>query len=877
MEEKKSYLQQRVYDLLGLTEEQCSVPLWIDRLTPAKKRKHTYEVNGEKREQWLKDENGNLIADPFPLFQSDENDNIRMFPYTLDGRLIRYESDKQPKYSDYVAEETYFITRRNPQWLAENPGQPKYKFPGGETKKGTYPFFPPLVYQAYCDKQHIDTVILTEGYMKAMAASVHGMMVVGLGSITLFADQRTKQLYPDVVRLLNTVQPNNIVILYDGDCTDIGKSAIEELEANRTPNLSKRPYSFMNSLLKLKDMLLEFKNPNGQPCELFFAYVKKMRRDKEILLEDGKTKTVNDSPKGLDDLICDEEFKSEVDDIAKDLNNPGRPGVYFHKTNLRTCNDTKIRGVFNCSSPEKFYEAWHQVIGAKKFKFNSGVYYYNPAEKKLVQALDNTLKDYYAIGSEIVLVTEAPIPNSSGTSTEFVSISDKVINAQFGDGTAKRLYRHKYFVNYTVMPDHENYCREIITESGYRFFNMYSPLNYKPIEHEWPTIKKLLRQITKVYGEEYYQMLLDWITLTYFRPTQFLPIIMLVSKQRGTGKTSFLNLLKTIYGNNAVVGGNDLIMSKFNSLLAGKLIVGVDESTLGDNKEVGEALKHMSTAEYMHIERKGKDKQEVRAFCKFVLCSNEVKKGVFIAKDEVRFWVMRLEPWDEDQGGFDKDFKKKIEEEVQGFLFYIRERWYRNKMFVKESEGRMWFDPKRIANADLAKMMSGTQSNFEGSLIDYLENMFIDTGKSLLHFDVQYIWDNVPDARRKDQQYIRNLLDDMPGVTKEKNSGKFKMPFRVTELMKRTDSSIKADEGDVMWPSAGKQCRPYAFDAKYFLSPEQYEKLKAPKQKGAVGDEKSTPTQATLPLDAVLSSATHGAIGDIPADAKVDDNISSIF
>ena len=91
MEEKKSYLQQRVYDLLGLTEEQCSVPLWIDRLTPAKKRKHSYEVNGEKREQWLKDENGNLIADPFPLFQSDENDNIRMFPYTLDGRLIRYE------------------------------------------------------------------------------------------------------------------------------------------------------------------------------------------------------------------------------------------------------------------------------------------------------------------------------------------------------------------------------------------------------------------------------------------------------------------------------------------------------------------------------------------------------------------------------------------------------------------------------------------------------------------------------------------------------------------------------------------------------------------------------------------------------------------
>ena len=68
-------------------------------------------------------------------------------------------------------------------------------------------------------------------------------------------------------------------------------------------------------------------------------------------------------------------------------------------------------------------------------------------------------------------------------------------------------------------------------------------------------------------------MLLDWITLTYFKPFQSLPIIMFVSRERSTGKTSFLNLLKYIYGNNAVIGKNDLIMSNFNSLLAGKLIM----------------------------------------------------------------------------------------------------------------------------------------------------------------------------------------------------------------------------------------------------------------------------------------------------------------
>lgn len=298
---------------------------------------------------------------------------------------------------------------------------------------------------------------------------------------------------------------------------------------------------------------------------------------------------------------------------------------------------------------------------------------------------------------------------------------------------------------------------------------------------------------------------------------------MLVSKERGTGKTSFLNLLKYIYGNNAVIGGNDLIMSKFNSLLAGKLIVGVDESTLGDNKEVGEALKYMSTSRTMHIEKKGKDKKEVPAFCKFVLCSNEVRKGVFIAKDEIRFWVMRLTPWND--GEYDTGFEDLLESEVQAFLFYIKKRWERNEMFVKEKEHRMWFNHTRFVNDDLRNMMSGAESNFESSLIDFLHDMFKDTGRTKLYFDTAYIWENVPDAKRKDQAYIRNVLKDMPGVKRMAESSKYAMPFRVTQVMSQVNDG--QEEGEVMWPTKKKQCRPYEFDARFFLTQDEYDKLAA--------------------------------------------------
>ena len=129
--EEKSYLERRVYDLYGLTEEQCSVPLWRGK-RPArpKKRQWTDEATGERKEEWMRDEEENFIADPFPLFQTDDRDNIRIFPYTLDGQLITYLRDKQPKYGEGDVEDTYFITRMNPEWLKDNPGQPKYRFPG---------------------------------------------------------------------------------------------------------------------------------------------------------------------------------------------------------------------------------------------------------------------------------------------------------------------------------------------------------------------------------------------------------------------------------------------------------------------------------------------------------------------------------------------------------------------------------------------------------------------------------------------------------------------------------------------------------------------------------------------------------------------------
>lgn len=839
-ESKKSYLQERVYDLYGLTEEQCSVPLYIDTRPAVYKTRRWKDGSGEEKEEVLRDEAGKALAGPFQLFQSDKDDNIRIYPYTLDGRLITYLRDKQPKHSEGDVEDIYFITRYCPAVLEEkrktHPDLGKYAFPGGETKKGTYPFFPPTLFEKYRKSEHIETVILTEGYFKSMVSSVHDMAVIGLGSITLFADSKTKQLYPDIVRFLNVVKPDNIVVLYDGDCRDVSSKDLKRVQSGECCDLAKRPQMFRSSLLKLRELLLEFKTQKGEPCELYFAYNMKMRGDE-------------DSPKAIDDLLCDDEFKEQAEQIADDLNHPGRPGVYFKKINLRT-GLTKITATFNLSSPQKFYEEYADKIGEKDFMFEGGKYRYSPTEKKLVTLLDKSLEDYIAIGSEIVLVTEKPVANTSYTEWEFLPRSDKVINARFGEGTAKKLYLYKYYEGYNVSPMHEEYSREIKNAKGYRFYNIYSPLPYQPEEGKWPHIEKLLRQLTKEYrvdkmGVDYYEMLLDWITLTYFKPFQSLPIIMFVSRERSTGKTSFLNLLKYIYGNNAVIGKNDLIMSNFNSLLAGKLIMGIDETTMGENRDVGEKLKFMATAKTIHVEMKGKDKQEMPSFLKIVLCSNEVRRAIFIDKDEIRYWVMRVTPWADPE--YDPNFEKAIEEEVPAFLYYLKDRYYKGKMYRPKSEHRMWFTPDEIYNEDLAKMMSGTSSSFEDSLRLYLKEMFLDTGRLYLYFDTPYIKNHILDARGRTDKAVRDILSDMNGVEYIEKSERYAMPDRYTysDIIANPDKDHV--EGEVYWPSQKKQCRPWRFDAKYFVSTEQYEALQSKQKKEDKDAAERTDSQQELP------------------------------
>lgn len=71
---------------------------------------------------------------------------------------------------------------------------------------------------------------------------------------------------------------------------------------------------------------------------------------------------------------------------------------------------------------------------------------------------------------------------------------------------------------------------------------MYTELNHDMEAGEWPNIEKFLLHIFQsknTSGETMYEFGLDYIQLTYFNPTQRLPILCPVSRERNTGKSTF--------------------------------------------------------------------------------------------------------------------------------------------------------------------------------------------------------------------------------------------------------------------------------------------------------------------------------------------------
>lgn len=308
-----------------------------------------------------------------------------------------------------------------------------------------------------------------------------------------------------------------------------------------------------------------------------------------------------------------------------------------------------------------------------------------------------TKNPYIRVGTQYYKLVEAP--SISGHKNEIlVSWNIETIRQDHGKTFLAEISK---FDGFTCIPNHLNF------QASYRnFYNTYSPLSH--------TLKKgsyarSLAFLEHIFGD-HVQLGLDYLQLLFTRPTQILPILCLVSKERSTGKSTFLKWLKLIFENNLTYLINDDFSSQFNSDWTNKLLICVDE-VLFNKEELTERIKYLSTTNYNKLEAKGKDKREVEFFGKFILCSNNEENFIKIDHHETRFWILKVPSIKKEE----TNFLEELEKEIPAFLNFLSTR-----TMSCPHQTRMWFSPSQIETPALKKLVQNNRNRVEKELASIL-------------------------------------------------------------------------------------------------------------------------------------------------------------
>jgi hypothetical protein len=305
---------------------------------------------------------------------------------------------------------------------------------------------------------------------------------------------------------------------------------------------------------------------------------------------------------------------------------------------------------------------------------------------------------------------------------------------------------------FTCIPNHINFKQVC---SG--FYNKYSPLSSKPKKE---SIEVSTLFVKHIFGNQY-ELGLDYLQLLYQKPVHILPILCLVSKERSTGKSTFLKWLKAIFENNLTYLTNDSFGSQFNSDWANKLLICIDE-VLFNKEELTERIKYLSTTNHNKMEAKGKDKIEVEFFGKFILCSNNEDNFIKIDAAEERFWVRKISKFETE----DTDLLDKLVKEIPAFLFFLN-----NRELSSPRITRMWFTPTQIRTRALQNLIRHNRSRVEKELASILFMVMEKYDLDEVEFCPQDAMFAVNQTRVKtDLTQIRHLLKKEWKLTPKSNS-----------------------------------------------------------------------------------------------------------
>jgi hypothetical protein len=309
----------------------------------------------------------------------------------------------------------------------------------------------------------------------------------------------------------------------------------------------------------------------------------------------------------------------------------------------------------------------------------------------------------------------------------------------------------KHYESFIIDPNNVEYQPVVDNK-----FNMYQPFPHKPHDGKVNNddIPYTLEFFNHIFGEQT-ELGMQYFKYLYLYPRQILPILVLVSKERQTGKSSFLEYIQMVFGGNYVqLMANDLT-GDFNAHYAPANIIGVDESLI-DKTHAVERVKSLVTSKTIMVNDKFVKSYQMPFYGKLIMTSNKVTDFMKVESDEIRFWVRKIPRIKK----HDAKFYERLSKEIPMFLAYIK------ALPEREVKSRMIFAPDELMNDALKEVMNESKSSLCKELEMRLEEFFLKD-KSLDHIcatpiDIKQVWYSTDS--KITLSYIRKTLRDEMGL-----------------------------------------------------------------------------------------------------------------
>lgn len=332
--------------------------------------------------------------------------------------------------------------------------------------------------------------------------------------------------------------------------------------------------------------------------------------------------------------------------------------------------------------------------------------------------------------------------------TELKPWNKDSIKQDHGEAYLKRVH---LFDDFTIEPNNKQH-QQIVEDK----YNLYEPFPHSPDRSRTVTLDDIPTTaafMSHIFGEQTH-LGYKYMKIIYEFPKQHLPVLTLVSTERQTGKTTFLNWLDMIFGNNYVMISPDDLSNQFNSTYAYKNVIGIDEAVV-DKQSAVEKIKSIATANTMTVNQKNIAQYRIPFFGKLIITTNKERDFMRVDEEEIRFWVRKINTIP--PARLNAQIAQRMIHEIPKFLFYLE-----SLPPVDFSRSRMVFTAQELENESLALVKQESRSGLRKELEilvaeHFLQNSTLESFHATAT-DIKREW--FEHDSKISRAYIRKVLRD---------------------------------------------------------------------------------------------------------------------